>query len=881
MQRPPRAKDEARRREKVEADTQGGPEGSTGDVRGGAEGETGGGAGADLKGGGRSSWRVRVERDPRGGAESDVEGGVDSEARGKFKIDEEEQIRSDSNGKAKSNVRVSAVIHTESGTASDNVRSRASLKATGAVSGARRHTRTGSERRDEGARKSASDELDGFKLSGAEANSRSNEEGAAECITSFHTEIGLEGQDDNNDDDGKRVRVKDITESEETTNDEAQSQKGSEPMSDLPTESTTSDDSKVGRSENRIMSDLHPIRIDTQTRPGLDGPATDPSSATGDSKLQTVMEGQVQLRPGEDLRNTSTIANKEQATTPQVKDAKVKEERETSNADAYLPTNRGSRRANGADQYRYRTNLTISKPDYEDDNQVFYTCSPENVAPAKVKFLVGGDEEEDWETSRQRNSLESQIDFENGFPASRKYQEKLPARGLSLSPTGAMGRHRYGHNANVSTSSLDSSVRTPGRKRVSIELPRGIFVDHSRNSQPEMNVARSRKRVSIEEPRDRWFPDMADLPSNKTSARNKSATPDASTSSDQMVNGGILKQQSGTPRHSPGGSQDTKDVSNGDITRYRRRSQLALSPDIPVDVPLKHRQMENEVRNKNNLQFIRRRVSLQEDQKPHPGVGVHGRDVGSHPMPLSPRSFSSPVYFPHGVGESPLTPKDRPARKSGVGHLPSDINSTASNGGFSYYTRNGSTMDNSIYHKDDISIGRIGSDNDIRYFNKVTTRHDEMEAPERKSSDKEPALRHNREGSSTSSTIVVEREIDEAEIVDYLGNIQPDQRRYGFPPSPRTDRPFSVSPHDFSTSGWPKERDMEDPSDGYAVSKTLDNAEDERGDNGVDDEPSMQPYVPMKRQKISFQERHQPRQIWTLSGHDNLAFQYISGEKIS
>ncbi|GFS16117.1 hypothetical protein ElyMa_001464800 [Elysia marginata] len=449
--------------------------------------------------------------------------------------------------------------------------------------------------------------------------------------------------------------------------------------------------------------------------------------------------------------------------------------------------------------YKEQEDLVISCPNPEDES-IFYYCPPENFFPAKVMFQVGGDEDEDWQYRRDHN---------DGISTPSRPQDMFLRRGSDVSSAGSMDRGKTGYNGSLSASNIGSSTKVLGRKRVSIELPRGIFIDQNKVRQQEA-VTKPRKRVSIEEPQAITFGEMARPGSHSNLYNSWGMNAAGNTSADYIANNGILKHSASAPRQYSRESQDNKDVSDG-LGKVRRRSQLTLSPDIPVDVPLKHRQMENEARNKNNLEFIKRRVSLQEEKKlpKSPSVELSFGDGRESDLTTSTSlNLSSPGYFTHTANDR--SPKSALAKNEDT--HPHVARSPAKE--------------------------------------LVNTRH---------------------------SRVVIEREVDEAEIVDYLGNIHPERRRYGFPPSPRGHLHGPASSPS-QASGRSVERDVNGPGNVIYDNRAFDNYDDDDNvfvRNGVicDEDHTMQPYIPIRRQKISFQDGAQAAQIWTVKGHDNQAYQ--------
>ncbi|RUS88370.1 hypothetical protein EGW08_003882 [Elysia chlorotica] len=514
-------------------------------------------------------------------------------------------------------------------------------------------------------------------------------------------------------------------------------------------------------------------------------------------------------------------------------------------------------------------NLAISCHDDGVDNQIFYSCPPENFSPTRVTFQVGGEDDDEWPNYRPWNSLERRGPYTNGGSPSHRFQEPLHSYNMKLSPTGSLDRQRTGHYGPVTAPGFDSYGRALEKKRGSVDLPRGIFSDHTRTTQPEVALAgRARKRVSIEEPRDRKFLELPAPSSHPNLSSACGKAPAQGSSSDHPVNGGILKHSASAPKQDFGHPPEAREFNTGTM-RYRRRSQLALSPDIPIDVPLKHRQLENEVRNKNNLEFIRRRVSLQEDQNFPSSADLKLGNVRELNQCRPPsRNFSFPATDTNVQNAQLNVLRDRPVRKSGLDHLNvprpgySHANSTTVHGDYGHYTHHGSKNDPGH-----------GNHHDV-YYSPETS-----EFPSHGSScDKEPpTARHSREGSIASSNIVIEREIDEADIVDYLGNIHPEMRRFGFPPSPRAPPQGPSSPISSPTTKASRQSGIGNMHGGHNDNKPAGHEDGDsvfsKEDLDDEDDPSMLPYVPIRRERISFHPTAQSGQIWTVRGHDNKAFQ--------
>ena len=624
------------------------------------------------------------------------------------------------------------------------------------------------------------------------------------------------------------------------------------------------------RNETSLRGASQPLIIKSKSKFEFGEAMADDTIEKENSELQAVIGSQHVIHASRsDLeRDPNGFTSLEKTSSSLVQKQKANSQREAQEFDLSETTGKENGKKSGIDENE-REDLVISCDAHDADDHILYTCSPENFSPARVTFQVGGDDEDESQNNKAWNSLEGRGAANNGHSRSNRYLEPVSSLSLELSPTGSRDRQKTGYHGPHSFPGFDSYGRVSGRKRVSIELPKGIFSDHTRINQPDM-TGKTRKRVSIEEPQGRRFVELPGPSSQPNLINTFSKTYSLDSSSDHPVNAGILKHSASAPRQDFGHCPDTKEVNDG-MMRYRRRSQLTLSPDIPTDVPLKHRQLENEVRNKNNLAFIRRRVSLQEDQKFSSSADLRMRDIREiKPLPPASQSFLSPGNDMYFEIDRLNDMNDRPVRKSGLGHL------NVSRSGYS-----GSSSE-SVHG----SFSRVNDSNNSpshgHHFDVYPNRIKDTQLQAGGLSDKDPSSsRHSREGSVASSNIAIEREIDEAEIVDYLGNIQPEWRRYVFPLSPRSHQHGSASPSSPTTTVVSGQNGL-GAHHGVQVDVKSDGNDDDdsvfvKDVVGGDEDPSMQPYVPIRRERISFQPRAQAGQIWTVRGHDNKAFQAFPG----
>ncbi|GFN88953.1 uspa1 [Plakobranchus ocellatus] len=566
-----------------------------------------------------------------------------------------------------------------------------------------------------------------------------------------------------------------------------------------------------------------------------------PANYSSSEKLQALIEENTERHQGK----ASTVnSNSSRMKTKNVEmfTAEHCQAEQQKVSDSGLPVRRQdiTSMMNGSDHTQPVTH-NIRREDQRNDQDYLYECSPEFFAAPKVKFHLGGDEEVDDDTCGEWTCDDPQLMVPKENCPDEKFECPVfdsPQRQVA----GRTGAPNLPNNVAVIN-------RTSGMEQGSAEITMTIF-DSEANDHKQYVASRSKKKVSIEEPRMRRFDEIEEELRGNSMVWSKPDPVNASIDRVGNNDSRSTKKQHLSPRHliceSP--------------MRYRRRSQLSLSPDIPIDVPLKHRQLENEVRNKSNLEFIKRRVSLQEDQNVDINLNteLYHRQRSTVATPPPCRSFSTPGYYTHGLEGNAryAAPSEQKARRTGLGYAP------FSNPGFSFSdlpSNNGNLrITKNTYEKKNL----IESDNDRRILSRGEP---ERQGEESKTLDKSLAVQHSREGSN-SSTVIIESDVDEAEIAEYLGNIHPYGRRYGFCPPGSRDLQQQL----------PDVR-REVVSDRTQVTTRDDERVTSAAGDGKTD-PSMEPYVPIRRQRISFQERRDDR-LWSVRGQDNHAFQATQAEQ--
>lgn len=454
---------------------------------------------------------------------------------------------------------------------------------------------------------------------------------------------------------------------------------------------------------------------------------------------------------------------------------------------------------------------------YEKLNNSVYNGSAEGVGDnnttgydlplKKVEFRIGGEDDSLSESSRRSSIDEKSVRFSDA----RFFRRIRP-----------ITESKMKDSSDSESNSSPDVYEPPRHEKKSYDADRGFVKFSAQRKSP----ADFRRSYSADD--DISSPETPYMRGSQNSLRPISysddslrPTPTGSRRSSTVSNNGgmpgILKKSASPSRLEVGSDRaldrdahsPTTNMSEG-LRRYRRRSQLSISSDIPVDVPLKHRQMENEIRNKDNLEFIKRRISLQTDIPPQ-------REAPVHSSIAARRSLSSPGY---------------------ADEVDTNNNSFFSKGrGYSDFRS--SSPEVRGYNADYQTTMRnvnVGSDNE--------------------------RMHRNSSRESLGEKIVVQTELSDEEINSYLGNIQPYERPYGMPASPKDLKVFKGI------------------QAGVAMTETSGNLVSEmrlkqgfRSANDVREEEAYpEPYVPIRKQREK-SERH-------TSNINQQSVQRLPGQKI-
>lgn len=122
------------------------------------------------------------------------------------------------------------------------------------------------------------------------------------------------------------------------------------------------------------------------------------------------------------------------------------------------------------------------------------------------------------------------------------------------------------------------------------------------------------------------------------------------------------RRHSTTDLYSP--SREPMIMMKGGMRRFRRRSQMSLSPDLPIEIPAKARRNQNDNRNRDNLEYLKRRISIQEEKDVFVTDDPRVKECMKFSSSVvSERNTTSMAYenkaFAHSESSlSPLTPKE-------------------------------------------------------------------------------------------------------------------------------------------------------------------------------------------------------------------------------
>lgn len=402
-----------------------------------------------------------------------------------------------------------------------------------------------------------------------------------------------------------------------------------------------------------------------------------------------------------------------------------------------------------------------------------------DLSSKRVDFKVGGEDETESESSRS-SSLDERSEakfFKRARPKTEyKIKEKIDSDSNDSSD----------RSENFSRKSYDADkgfVRPSGSKKMSAGFQRSLSAEAGSNNKNsgDARVSFSDENISI--------------------LNSDTAPGEEGASSNSTGVTGILKKP--PSRFENRGSDrslererlsPTMNMSEG-LRRYRRRSQLSVSSDIPTDIPLKNRHVENEHRNRDNLEFIKRRVSVQELQDEGP--------LSNEATVATWRSPPSPGHvFAHDQ-DNHFFPEQN--RKYGDLRSPSPMNN-----GYSA----------------DLEDSKHGNE----------------------SSPTVERIPRNASRESLGERIVIQRELSDEEINECLGNFQPHERHYGMPPSPQDlERPKRVP-----GISAPRMGIAVTESSGSSIG-----GRQGIGSNDIAREENVciEPYVPIRRQHASAEPR--------------------------